>query len=152
MQAKKMRLRNRISAFDAPRTQGSGRLGAAAVEFALLLPILCFLFVIAVDFGRVFYFSITVTNCARNGAIYASQNPTTAVDQTGISTEAKRDASNLDANLINVTSTTNNATNPTYVDVTVTYPFYTITNFPGVAHTTTISRTIRTTVTPLTPG
>lgn len=53
------------------------RRGAAAVELAVLLPFLVFLFVIAVDFGRIFYFSQTIENCARNKAIYGS-NLTTA--------------------------------------------------------------------------
>lgn len=135
-----------------PNNQRVARKGAAAAEFALLLPILCFFFVIAIDYGRVFYYTVVVTNCARSGAFYASQNPTTANDTTGISTAAKRDAPNLDSTNINVSSSTNSTTNPTYVDVTVTYPFTTITNFPGVTHTTTISRTVRATVTPLTPG
>src|SRR6516164_7564229 len=49
------------------------RKGAQAVEFAILLPFLAFLFVIAVDWARVFYYSIAVANCARNGALYLSQ-------------------------------------------------------------------------------
>src|SRR3954451_8532118 len=51
------------------------REGAATVELALLLPFLCFLFVVAVDYSRVFYFAVTVQNCARNGAYYASDYP-----------------------------------------------------------------------------
>ncbi len=54
---------------------GKSRSGAAAVELAILLPFLCFLFVIAVDFARVFYFTLTLQNCARNGAYYASNYP-----------------------------------------------------------------------------
>jgi Flp pilus assembly protein TadG len=128
------------------------RRGAAAVELALLLPLLCFLFVIAVDYARIFYFSMTVTNCARSGGIYGSQNPNTANDQSGIVAACNMDAGNLDAQQMTVTSSTDSATSPTYVIVTVTYPFSTITNFPGITYTTDISRTIRVTVTPLTPG
>jgi Flp pilus assembly protein TadG len=128
------------------------RHGAAAVELALLLPLLCFLFVIAVDYARVFYFTMTVTNCARSGAIYGYQNPTNANDQTGIAAACNMDAGNLDASQLTVTSSTDSATSPTYVIVTVTYPFSTITNFPGITSTTNISRSIRVTVTPLTPS
>jgi Flp pilus assembly protein TadG len=128
------------------------RPGVAAVELALLLPLLCFLFVVAVDYARVFYFTMTVTNCARSGGIYGSQNPTTANDQSGISAACNMDAGNLNASLLTVTSSTDSATNPTYVIVTVSYPFSTITNFPGISSLTTISRSIRVTVTPLTPG
>ena len=40
------------------------RKGAQVVELAFLLPFLAFMFVIAVDWARIFYYSITVTNCA----------------------------------------------------------------------------------------
>src|SRR5262249_3064330 len=52
------------------------RRAAAAVELAVLLPFLMFLFVIAVDWSRVFYASVIVSNCARNGALSAC-DPTT---------------------------------------------------------------------------
>ena len=39
---------------------------------ALLLPLLVFLYVIGVDFARVFYYSQVIENAARNGALYAS--------------------------------------------------------------------------------
>jgi Flp pilus assembly protein TadG len=127
------------------------RTGAAAVELALLLPLLAILFVMAVDYSRVFYFTMTVTNCARSGALYGSQNPAQAIDQTAIAAAAVMDAGNLDAQSLVVTSATDSATNPTYVIVTVNYPFSTISNFPGVTRTTSISRSVRMTVTPLTP-
>jgi Flp pilus assembly protein TadG len=124
----------------------------AAVELAVVLPFLCFLFIVAVDFARIFYFSLTVVNCARNGAVYGSQDPTHAVDTSGISAAAVMDAGNLDPTLLTVSSKTDSAANPTYVDVTVTYPFSTITNFPGIASTTTLTRTVRMLVVPLTPN
>lgn len=128
------------------------RSGVSAVELALLLPLLCMLFVLAIDFARVFYFTMVVTNCARSGAIYGSQNPTTANDASGISAIAIKDGGDLNSQLLNVTSSTDSATNPTYVIVTATYSFTTITNFPGIAGVTNLSRSIRMTVTPLTPG
>src|SRR5262249_39193871 len=78
--------------------------------------------VIAADFARVFYFDLIVVNCARNGAVYASQDPTCAQDTAG----------NLTASKVNVTSAVDNSTTPATVTVTVTYPFTTITNYPGV--------------------
>lgn len=128
----------------------TSRAGVAAVEFAVVAPLLCLLFVVVVDFCRIFYFAPVVTNCARSGAIYGSQNPTTANDQTKISEAALLDASNLTGTLT-VTSSTDSATNPTYVIVTASYPFATISRFPGVASTTTITRTVRLAVTPLIP-
>ena len=122
------------------------------MELAIVLPFLCFLFVVAVDFARIFYFSLTVANCARNGALYGSQNPTNALDTSGIATAAGMDADNLNSQLLTVTSATDSPTSPTYVDVTVTYPFTTITSFPGINSQTTITRTVRMLVVPLTPN
>jgi Flp pilus assembly protein TadG len=61
------------------RARQKRRHGVAAVELAILLPLLGFLFVIALDYSRIFYFTMVVTNCARSGAIYGSQNPTTSI-------------------------------------------------------------------------
>ena len=54
------------------RRARSGRPGATVVELAVLLPFLTFLFVIATDWARLLYFSIEVNECARSGALYAS--------------------------------------------------------------------------------
>src|SRR5262245_21793895 len=48
------------------------RRGVAAAEMALLLPVLTLLLLMGVDFTRVFYYSVAVSNCARNGALYAA--------------------------------------------------------------------------------
>ena len=53
------------------------------VEFALVLPVLLFLVVIAVDFGRLFFSYIQISNAAREGANYGSGAPT---DTVGITT------------------------------------------------------------------
>src|SRR5262245_44444013 len=98
----------------APRPAHPRR-ATAALELALLLPILCCLFGAAVDFARVFYSDLTVVNCARNAAVYASQDPTTAKDTEGIKAAARRDATNLDQQELTVTSTVNDSANPTTV-------------------------------------
>src|SRR5262249_34169362 len=49
--------------------RGSRR-GIAAVELALLLPVLAFLLVATADFARVFYYGMALDSCARNGALY----------------------------------------------------------------------------------
>src|SRR4029077_17550677 len=74
----------------------SPRPGAATVELAVLLPFLVFLFVLAVDWARVFYYSVIITNSARQGALYAgdplaqSQSPYTSVSDAALA-----DASDL---------------------------------------------------------
>jgi Flp pilus assembly protein TadG len=128
------------------------RAGAAALELAVLLPFLCFAFVVAVDFARVFCFALTVTNCARNGALYGSADPAHALDQGGIQAAAQRDAANLDLPQLRVTSTTDSPTSPTSVSVTVSYPFSTITRYPGVPAQLTLSRTVQMEVVPATPN
>jgi Flp pilus assembly protein TadG len=47
--------------------------GQALVELAILLPVLLFLLLGALDLGRVFYSQITITNAAKEGALLASQ-------------------------------------------------------------------------------
>src|SRR6516162_4869394 len=54
---------------------GRRRRALACTELALLLPFLGFLFVVAVDFARIFYYVVTLNNCCRNGAYYAADYP-----------------------------------------------------------------------------
>jgi len=134
------------------RSRAPARRGAASVELAVLAPFLCFAFVLAVDYGRIFYFSLTVHNCARNGAVYGSQDAAHAQDTDNISRVAMLDfPSYLQDPSLNVSSTTDSTTAPTWVEVTVAYNFTTITKYPGVPNTTTLSRTVRTEVVPAVP-
>ncbi len=132
--------------------------GMAVVELAFLLPFLCGLFVMAVDFARVFYFDLTLANAARNGAIYGSQDPTKANDTSGIQTRTDYDLTNLPTVQVNgvqyplVSSSTDSSTNPTTLTVTVTYPFTTITKYPVIPHQLLLTRTVQMSVTPLLPN
>lgn len=54
---------------------GSGARGQSLVEFALVVPLLLVLLLVAVDLGRVFFGLVTLTNAARVGANYAALNP-----------------------------------------------------------------------------
>jgi len=49
--------------------------GQGLVEFALVLPILLFLVIGAVDIGRAFYIKVMLENSAREGAYYMINNP-----------------------------------------------------------------------------
>jgi Flp pilus assembly protein TadG len=111
------------------RTRGA-RQGVAVVELAILLPLLTFLFVIALDFCRVFYISLTLANCARNGALYAADPLTTAESPYPDATAAAlADAGSLSpAPTVTSASGTDANGNP-YVEVTVAYTF----NFGGPA-------------------
>src|SRR5881227_3723666 len=113
--------------------------GAAAVEFALLLPFLVFLFVIAVDWGRIFYYSITCENCARNGAIWLSDSVAQqSSPYTTVTDAALADATNLSPTPAVTSATGTDAYGHSYVQVTVTYTFTTVTKFPGVPNTTDV--------------
>ena len=128
--------------FGAPGPGGS-RPAAAAVELAVLLPFLAFLFVIGVDFARVFYCAVTVTNAARNGASYGSQDATHAADTAGIQAAALADATNLSpAPDVSSTTATDADGNPC-VRVTVTYTFQSITHVPGGPGAVNLSRTVQ---------
>ena len=135
------------------RCQQHKRLGAAAVELAALLPFLAFLFVIAVDFARIFYFTQIIENCARNGALYAcdpiaqTQSPYTSVQQAALS---RPDVASLTPQPTVSCNPTNgqppyplDASNNPYVTVNVAWQFQLITSFPGVPKTFNISRTVQ---------
>jgi Flp pilus assembly protein TadG len=127
--------------------------GAAAVEFAVLLPFLAFILVIAVDWGRIFYYSITCENCARNGAMwYCDPIIQQSSPYTNVTDASTADASDLSPTPTVTPSTgTDSAGNP-YCAVTVSYTFTTVTNFPGVPHTTSITRTVLMYPAPLVPN
>jgi Flp pilus assembly protein TadG len=127
------------------------RPAAAAVEFALLLPFLAFLFVIAVDFSRLFYYTLTVTNFARNGAVYLSDpyNPVKS-PYSNVTQAALADAPNLSPQPT-VSSANGTDENGAYVEVTVQYTFKTLTSYPGVPSETLISRTVRMNIAPQVP-
>ena len=104
------------------RRSGPPRSGAAAVELAILLPLLVFLFVVAVDFSRVFYYTLTITNCARNGAIYAS-DPVAAAESPYGSVQDAALATATDwasPPTVSAPSYGSNADGSRYVEVTVT--------------------------------
>lgn len=130
------------------KTQNSRRTAATAAELAVVLPLLAFLMVVIVDFCRAYYYSVTLNNCARNGALYAS-DPYAPLAAKYVSAQqaAQADAFNLSpAPNINVRygssaggpfgsaapllDGSGNVTG--YVQVTATWQFNTVTRFPGV--------------------
>lgn len=107
------------------------RRGLAAVEVALLLPLLVFVCMATIDFARVVYALVALQNCARNGALYefykASGNSVPA-SWTDLKTAVQADEGNLsvtipktyggNANPYSPQSSSNN-----YVTVTVQCSF-----------------------------
>jgi Flp pilus assembly protein TadG len=121
------------------------RRGAAAVELAILLPILTLMFVIVVDYARVYFFSQTVENCARAGALYASDDAAAAISPyLTVQAAAQAEAPNLSPHpTVPAPVTGNDEAGNAYVRVTCNWTFHTIISFPGVPSTRTLSRTIQ---------
>jgi Flp pilus assembly protein TadG len=150
------------------RTRKAGRRPAAAtVEFAVLLPFLLFLAVIATDWARLLYYTITIEACARNGAMYASDAEVAYKSPyPNVQTAALAEAPSLKTGATTSTTTTSGATKTTTyynasgawcakvsttsttdstghaaVICTVEVPFQTFSNFPGVPKAQTLTRT-----------
>ena len=120
------------------------RRGAALVELAVLLPLLAFLFVIAVDFARIYHYSLTLQNCARAGAMYAS-DPNVADESpfASIPEAALADAVDLDPQPTITNGTGTDASGRTYVAVAASYPYRSLTHFPGIPHTIDVVKSER---------
>ncbi len=129
--------------------------GQSAVEFAIAVPVLALMLVAACDLARVFFFGIAVNNAARAGVQYGSQTLTTAADINGMENAATTDGGNipsLTATALLCTcesprgSVTACAANyctanstATFVEVDTSAPFTTIVNYPGLAHSFTLT-------------
>jgi len=133
------------------------RRGVATAELAILMPLICFLFVIALDFGRIFFYSVTITNCARNGALIGSidQKHAKSSNWSNVQQAALLDAGSLSPALAisNVVVTNDSDTSPTWVQVTVTYQFQTVVNYSipalfNVPASLTMTRTVQMAVPP----
>jgi Flp pilus assembly protein TadG len=136
-----------------PVRSGPRRRGAAVVELAVLLPLLALMFVIAVDFARVFYFSLTLQNCARSGALYAS-DPYVADESPFANTQAAAlsDASNISPPPTITQSQGVDGTGRAYVEVAASHTFNTITGFPGVPNQVNLRRSVRMYIAAITPN
>jgi Flp pilus assembly protein TadG len=118
---------------------------------ALLLPFLMVLFLGAVDFGRAYYYTQTLQNCADSAVLYASgtarRNPgTTTSPEDAAAQAAVAGGSSLNPPLsaqgVAVSSSGGSAT------VTVTYGFAMLSRYLGFPSTLTISRSATMAVAP----
>lgn len=124
--------------------------GAAAVEFALILPLLITLLLGATDFGRFAYNYIAVTNAARAGASYGSMNPYNSTTQSAWQGQVQQAAidemtnqTGFNQGQLTVTSSmTVEAGGLKRVQVVAAYPFQPIISWPGLPGTVTLQRTV----------
>ena len=127
-----------------PRRANRGRKATAAVELAVLLPFLAFLFVIAVDFARIFYYSQIIQNCAKQGALWSSDEKANSQNlYPDVTSAAVADAPDLSPTPTATETFGTDAAGHPYVTVTVTWAFQTITNFPGVPNNVTLTRSVQ---------
>ncbi|MFC4394948.1 TadE/TadG family type IV pilus assembly protein [Arthrobacter sedimenti] len=102
--------------------------GAAAVEFAILLPLLLMLVLGTIEFGRAYNAQITLTNAARDGVrVMAINNDPTA---------AKKAAQNAAASVSTIPVSDITLSSPTcstgnQVTLTIKYTLSTITGIAG---------------------
>lgn len=83
--------RRRDTAVPARNVRARTR-GQAMVEFAILLPLFALFLVIAIDFGRVFFSYIQITNAAREAASYGASRTTGPTDNAGMLAAAEDEA------------------------------------------------------------
>jgi Flp pilus assembly protein TadG len=113
------------------------RSGTAAVEFAIVLPVLITILLGVTDFGRFSHSSIAIANAARSGAAYAIMNPfdsgTQTAWETGVTQAVVDELSQstaFDTSQLTVTITDVIESGGLHrVSVQVTYPFATTVNW-----------------------
>jgi len=133
-----------VRKFVARRVGRNGpRRGVAVIELAVLLPLLILLFAIAIDFARIYYCSLSLTNCARAGALYAS-DPSTADESPFASFQAAAlsDATNLSPQPTITKTSGIDASGGFFVTVTADHVFRTMVKFPGVPRDIPLQRKV----------
>jgi Flp pilus assembly protein TadG len=125
------------------------RRAAAIVEMAILLPFLALMFLVAVDFCRVFHTSQTIEGCAETAVLYAcgaAQPPTGSDPISAAKAAAVADSAvlnpPLDPNRIAIT------VSGSVASVSVSYDFAPLVHYPGLPEILTITRTAQTSVFP----
>ena len=128
--------------------------GQSALEFAVVVPALVLMVVIAGDFARAFYTNIALTNAARAGAQYGSSSPIAAADANGMKAAALQDGTNVSGISASASQCTcesgttvaacassycTNNPQATYVEVDTQATFNTILHYPGIPNSMALS-------------
>ncbi len=122
--------------------------GQSLVELGVLIPLLLIIVLGAIDFGRVYFADVTVTNAARAGAQYASASNANAANTAGITAAVGQEAGSL-SNAPTVAATTGtDSRGKTFTSVSVSYTFQTIFSWPGLPHNVPITQTVKMRVAP----
>lgn len=107
----------------------SSERGAAAVEFAILLPVLLMLVFGTIEFGRAYNAQITLTNAARDGVRVMAINN----DPAGARIAAKNAAASVSTTIpdSDIVLSTNACSTNAQVTLTIKYNLATITGIAG---------------------
>ena len=129
--------------------------GSAFIELGLMFPMLLLILVGAIDFARVFFADIALTNAAEVGAMYGARSVTGSSNLTSMQNAAVADA----ADLTGVTATAtqyctcgsgashtcpvscSGTTAHTFVSVSASYTFVPAIPFPGIPSSIPMTRT-----------
>lgn len=146
-----------------PTSAPTRQRGVAAIEAVIVFPIIIFILLIVLDFGRIMYVSITTTNAARAAAGYGAQSTNFVIDSSGIKASALSEASDLLSDAFNdepveltskrickcpgsttevfCTSNLCSGRVEVFVEVTATRDFRTAVSYPYIPGQVVISRT-----------
>lgn len=119
------------------------REGAATVELAILAPLIVFLLVVAVDFARIFFYTVSIQSAVEDGAIYACESTARASNSSKIESLVLADLTDIIPTPTVSSTHGYDAEGDHYVEVSARYTFKTITNFPGVPSSVNVVRICR---------
>jgi Flp pilus assembly protein TadG len=145
-----MRPRANNRRFSGRRNPPDARRGLAAVETAIVLPVVLLLTLATIDFGRIVYAYLAVSNAANAGAEYGAMHQFTSYTQSywqsQIQSAIQNEMQNLNgfspANLQTSYSTTTDSAGLYQLTVSVSYPFSTIVNWPGIPNQVQLSHQV----------
>lgn len=132
------------------RVAASTRRGLAALEFAIVLPLLITILLGATDFGRFSHSRIAVVNAARCGAAYASINPYDSTNpaawnagvKNAVTDELSESPAFKPADLVVTTAVIADSGGLTRLSVKVKYPFQMLINWPLLPSTLELQDTV----------
>ena len=122
--------------------------GQGLVETAVMTPIMILMLMGTVDFARVFTANIQVTNAAREGAYYGSRSTENATDSDAVADATLADSPTIFGVAPSVASQLDTDGEYDQISVTVTYPFVTLFDYPGIPDSVDLSRTVTMRVVP----
>ena len=125
----------------------------AAVEVALIAPVLVVLLMIVGEFLRIYYTTIELNNAARAGVQYGINSPANAANLQGMQQAALTDGGDIagmtataseycecsDGSAVSCGTANACADERVYVEVDTSATFYTLTDWPGIPRSIALS-------------